>query len=119
MPDFSYAKITKLVVHFAGNKAREEGTEVSANVLADIGSEMNQTLASIFLEPFKKDEYYQFTHETDLDFNEVRTFAANMFVAEEEFLDESKKILEHLYSETTHPNIKGAMFGFSLLRVAL
>lgn len=29
-----------------------------------------------------------------------------MFVAEEEFLDESKKILEHLYSETTHPNIK-------------
>ncbi|MFH5638429.1 hypothetical protein ACHI6R_15055, partial [Listeria monocytogenes] len=22
MPDFSYAKITKLVVHFAGNKAR-------------------------------------------------------------------------------------------------
>lgn len=54
MPDFSYTKITKLVVHFAGNKAREEGTEVSANVLADIGSEMNQTLASIFLEPFKK-----------------------------------------------------------------
>ncbi|EPF3807896.1 nucleoid-associated protein [Listeria monocytogenes] len=106
MPDFSYAKIMKLVVHFAGNKAREEGTEVSANVLADIGSEMNQTLASIFLEPFTKDEYYQFTHETDLDFNEVRTFAANMFVAEEEFLDESKKILEHLYSETTHPNIK-------------
>ncbi|EGR8611474.1 nucleoid-associated protein, partial [Listeria monocytogenes] len=52
MPDFSYTKITKLVVHFAGNKAREEGTEVSANVLADIGSEMNQTLASIFLEPF-------------------------------------------------------------------
>lgn len=63
MPDFSYAKITKLVVHFAGNKAREEGTEVSANVLQDIGSEMNQTLASIFLEPFTKDDYYQFSHE--------------------------------------------------------
>lgn len=88
-------------------------------MLADIGSEMNQTLASIFLEPFKKDEYYQFTHETDLDFNEVRTFASNMFVAEEEFLDESKKILEHLYSETTHPILKVAMSGFSLLRAAL
>lgn len=45
-------------------------------------------------------------YEIDLDFNEVCIFVVNMFVVEDEFLDEFKKILEYLYSEIIYLNIK-------------
>lgn len=54
MADFSYANITKLVVHFVGNQAQEEGYEASQNVLTEISSELNFTLGRIFLKHLQK-----------------------------------------------------------------
>ncbi|WP_239257253.1 nucleoid-associated protein [Listeria ilorinensis] len=106
MPDFSYAKINQLVVHFVGNKAQEDGYEAASNVLSEIGSDLNFNLGTIFFEPFTKENYYHFTHESELSFNEVYTYSRNIFNDPEQFLEDSTSILKHLYSESTHPNIK-------------
>ncbi|WP_163654638.1 nucleoid-associated protein [Listeria sp. PSOL-1] len=106
MVDFSYAKIDRLVVHFVGNKAQEEGYEAAGNVLEEIHSELNVHLGAIFFAPFIEDKYYHFIHETELKFNEVYTYCQNIFNDPSYFLEDTVNILKHLYSESTHPNIK-------------
>lgn len=104
--DFTYAKIKKLAIHFVGNQAQEEGYEVAQNILTDFPEELNMTLLNIFLENFKADDYFHFAHETSLDFNEVYTYSQNIFADPSHFLEDTLNILKHLYSVSTHPNIK-------------
>ncbi|EUJ30265.1 hypothetical protein MFLO_10588 [Listeria floridensis FSL S10-1187] len=104
--ELTYAKLKQLAVHFVGNKAQEEGYEVSQNVLTEFSEELSQTLLSIFLDSFTKEEFFQFVHESDLNLNEVFTYSQNIFADDTHFLADSESILKHLYSESTHPNIK-------------
>lgn len=106
MVDFTYAKVKQLVVHFVGNKAQEEGYEVAKNGLTDISEDLNRTLISIFCDGFQDDDFFHFTHETSLDFNEVYTYSNNIFTDNTHFLEDTESIVKHLYSESTHPNIK-------------
>lgn len=106
MFDFTYAKIESLVVHHVGSVTLEEGYRLSENIIDDISEEMNERLKAIFLDVFTKQEYYQFTHENELKFNQLHVYAHNIFEDSVNFLEYSTGIVKNLYAVSSHPNIK-------------
>lgn len=105
--DIGATFLQKLIVHRVGNRAREEGTSLSARA-----SEVSEEVASIvvrnyFVGASDGGAHYQFHHESDLTLNEVRSFANQIFVDEGRFADASRAIAKHLYSKSTHPSIPG------------
>ncbi|MEM6347612.1 MAG: nucleoid-associated protein [Bacteroidota bacterium] len=106
MFDLSQARLTTLTVHRAGNKVRNEGV-LAAKDIYPLEEQTMQILEDFFLKPFKSDEFFKFSHETDLEMNEVYTYCRRIFErSRKEFVKESSNILTHLYQTSIHPHIK-------------
>ncbi len=106
MIDLSQARLTTLAVHKVGNKIRQEGYLASES-LFELDEDMSQALQDYFLTPFKAEEYFKFSHDTDLQFNEIYAFCKAIFEGDrEELLPQSVEILKHLYGCSGHPHIK-------------
>ncbi|MEM7656688.1 MAG: nucleoid-associated protein [Bacteroidota bacterium] len=106
MIDLSEARLTTLAVHKVGNKSRAEGI-VTAKELFPLDEDFTPILQDYFLLPFKSDAFYQFTHETDLKFNELYQYCRSLFEeSRETFIEHSINILQHLYKQSGHPSIK-------------
>lgn len=101
------AHITSLSIHRVGNKINNESYFLSEETYkAD--DELTPLLKEYFLKPFreKEENYFQFTHETDLEFHELYNISSKIFSATETIHEESKKITKHLYDQSLHPHIK-------------
>lgn len=106
MLKFSNVQIDQLAIHRVGNKHRAERNFISA-ALYDVNEYLQETLLNFFLKSFKRNqEWVRFRHATDLKYNEVYSFASNIFTDPANLLGESVNILEHLYRQSDHPNIK-------------
>ncbi|AIQ13803.1 nucleoid-associated protein [Paenibacillus durus] len=116
MIDFEELDLEQLVVHKIGNKMRDEGIEVSEQSHDLIEPGMKEVLLKFFLRPFREDNYYQFTHEGELDLNEVYFYTKKVFSDNREFYNESIRILKHLYEKSNHPNIKSGEFYMAYFR---
>jgi hypothetical protein len=101
------AQIESLSIHRVGNKSRSENMFLSQNT-TKLNDELNPLLKEFFLKPFreKEENYYQFAHEIDLEYNTLFTLASEMFNAPTNAHDISKKITTHLYEQSNHPHIK-------------
>lgn len=106
MIDFTGAKIDKLMIHGVGNKLREDGIIISQSCVSISGDSVYGLLGKYFFNQFKDNRVYNFTHETDLSYNEVYQFAKEAFANISRFEDSSQGIAKHLYEVSTHPNIK-------------
>ncbi len=107
MLDLSSARLTTLAVHKVGNKVRNEGVLASKELFALEEEHMTQILEDYFLKPFKAEEYFKFSHPSDLNMNEVYTYCRQMFTQpREDFLGISVHLLTHLYTQSAHPHIK-------------
>lgn len=116
MINFSDVRLGKTFVHKVGNKSREEGIKFSEDEL-QLGSElMKDLLLKYFLSPFKNEIFYNFSHSTDIELNEVYSFAAKIFEQPETLLEQSKNISRHLYEQSNHPKINGGEFYVVLLK---
>lgn len=110
MVDFSDVIIEKLVVHKVGNRGKDEGFMVSSD-LANISDEvLDKHLRKYFLSAFNMDNPYRFTHDADLNLNEVYAYVKKVFAEPLCFQEQSVNILKHLYDRSTHPNIKSGEF---------
>ena len=80
--------------------------------------ELRISLIKYFLQNFDgKEEAWSFTHEDDVKFNEISSYALEMFEGTD-FVDISKRVARHLYESSVHPNIKGGeLFVVNLLNV--
>lgn len=107
MIDVSQINIHQLVIHRVGSAARDEGVVVSEqrNDVSD-DEQLRTALTQYFVKPFKFDWFNRFTHEADLQLNEVYMFACRIFQQPQSFQEQSVHILNHLYSQSTHPQIK-------------
>ncbi|MCT4288129.1 nucleoid-associated protein [Elizabethkingia anophelis] len=109
--DFSNSTIFKSIAHEVGNKFRDEGIVYSDN---DIQLQDNDTqilFTRYLLSSFKEDEFYNFSHPTNLQMNEVYVYVSNIFQNPDEFIQQSKNIALHLYNESTHPKVnKGELY---------
>jgi hypothetical protein len=103
--DFTTAELRNLITHHVGNKLRDERINLS-NELTTFEDETEDYLLKYFLQAFRAEEFYSFTHSVKLDLNEVFTVAENLFSNPKSFIDASQSIAKLLYEQSMHPKIK-------------
>ena len=100
-------QIETLSIHRVGNKSRAEAIFLSENDYR-LNDEVTPLLKEYFFKPFreKEENYFQFTHEVDLDYNDMYNFSNEIFAHPDRAHAVSKKITKHLYEQSNHPHIK-------------
>lgn len=99
--------IASISLHRVGNKSRNEGILLSKEAFKP-DDELTPLLKEFFLKPFrdKEENYFQFTHETDLEFHELFMMVSKIFEAPETIHEHSKNIAKYLFDQSIHPHIK-------------
>ncbi|MCL9805895.1 nucleoid-associated protein [Flavobacterium amniphilum] len=99
--------IDNLSIHRVGNKSRNEAIFLSEQPYG-LNDEIMPLLKEFFFKPFRSSEenYYQFAHDVDLDYNEMYTLASEIFANPGNVHEVSKKITKHLFEQSNHPHIK-------------
>ena len=89
--------IENLSIHRVGNKSRNEALFLSEQPYG-LNDEIMPLLKEYFFKPFrdKEENYFQFAHEVDLEYNEMYTFATAVFNNPSEIHNVSKKITKHI-----------------------
>lgn len=107
MNDFGKAELTKLIIHQVGNKLLEDGVQLSgATIDLKEKPELVKILTSYFLSPFKEPVFYNFTHVSSLELNEIYSIVNDLFESTRGFVKKSKDIANILYEYSNHPKIK-------------
>lgn len=112
--EISNIEIKNCIIHRIGNKGREEDLLLSKHEL-DLDEKTRKQLNQFFLNSFRTDdEINQFTHDIDLQMNEVFVCSSNI-VAGEDFEKNSIGIAKHLFNQTMNPTIKNGDLFVTLL----
>ncbi len=101
------AQIESVSLHRVGNKSKNEPIFLSAEPFA-LNDEMSGLLKEYFFKPFreKEENYFRFSHEVDLEFNEVYMSVTQLFENTSKAHELSKKITSYLFEQSNHPHIK-------------
>lgn len=101
------AHISSLSIHRVGNKSRNEPIFLSTEPFK-LDDELTPLLKEFFLKPFrdKEENYYQFSHDVDLEFHELFKMASTVFAHPESVHVQSQKVARHLFDQSMHPHIK-------------
>ena len=73
-----YTKLTECILHVVGNKSEDEGLYLSEETIS-LDEETSQILQKYLLGQVTTDGYSQFWHESQLELNDVYTFAKQVF----------------------------------------
>jgi hypothetical protein len=109
MSEHEMARLEAMALHKVGNKSNEEGLVLS-NRIPEVNEVIRPLLLQYFLSPFKPAEYYNFTHPSDVNLNEVFHYAAAIFDDPGCFFEQSQNLARHLYHHSTHPKIRSGEF---------
>lgn len=104
-----------IILHKVGNKSRDEDIRFSKSPLKLDGF-VKELLLKYFLSPFKSEEYFNLTHESDLELNEVFSFVSKIFENPADIHQQSVHLARHLYEQSSHPKIKEGEFYVTYLR---
>ncbi len=101
------AQIESISLHQVGNKNKNEPIFLSAEPFA-LNDETTGLLKEYFFKPFreKEENYLRFTHEVDIEFNELNNIVNEIFTDPSSIHANSKKIAAHLFEQSNHPHIK-------------
>ena len=99
--------IDSLSIHRVGNKSRNENVFLSESTYS-LTDEIVPLLKEFFFRPFreKEENYFQFAHDVDLEYNEMFNLATEVFTNPSSVHELSKKITRHLFEQSNHPHIK-------------
>ncbi len=98
--------IAKIVAHRVGNK-NQGGRNFTSDTLLLLDEALEETLKNYFLKPFKQTaETYRFVHSVDMSYHSLNGIAKGIFEDDNTFLSGSVDVLNHLYEQSTHPQIK-------------
>lgn len=99
--------IDSLSIHRVGNKSRNENVFLSESTYS-LTDEIVPLLKEFFFRPFreKEENYFQFAHDVDLEYNEMFNLATEVFTNPSSVHEVSKKITRHLFEQSNHPHIK-------------
>ena len=100
-------QIDTLSIHRVGNKSRNEAIFLSESPFS-LNDEITPLMKEFFFKAFreKEENYYQFAHEVDLDYNDMFKYANEIFENPSSLHQVSKKITNHLFEQSNHPHIK-------------
>ncbi len=101
------AQIQSLSLHRVGNKSRNEAIFLS-NEPYKLNDEIVPLIKEFFFKPFreKEENYFQFAHEVDLEYNEMFVNSDLLFNDPARSHEISKRITKHLFEQSNHPHIK-------------
>ncbi|MAW94880.1 MULTISPECIES: nucleoid-associated protein [unclassified Leeuwenhoekiella] len=101
------AQIESLSIHRVGNKSRSEGAFLSKERY-QLNDEITPLIKEFFFKPFrdKEENYYQFVHESDLEFHELSNLVKSIFENPSRSHEVSVDIAKLLYEQSEHPHIK-------------
>lgn len=106
MLEVTDSKLTHYIVH-----GLEDALVFGEEVLPQPEVLLEAAFTQLAFSKIRVEQQYEFFHESNLELNEVYTFAKNIFQDDHRFLEESKHIATHLHSVSNHPNInKGDLF---------
>lgn len=99
--------IENLSIHRVGNMQKGENIFLSKSPYA-LNDEISAILKEYFLKPFreKEENYFCFTHEVDLEFNELFTISQGIFNNPNTLHSHSLRIAQLLFERSQHPHIK-------------
>ncbi|WP_018478584.1 nucleoid-associated protein [Pontibacter roseus] len=106
MSDKTQVRLNRLAVHRVGNKAKDEGVIISKELVDLRDEQLSSLLTNYFIAPFKQEEFFRFTHTSDIALNEMFAYSALMFAEPHNFLEYSVHVLNHLYEQSDHPKVK-------------
>lgn len=114
MLDFSNAQLDQTIVHYVGMSDSDDLT--LSNETLDVSNELlGNLLRDYFLSNFKSNGFYSFTHDNNIELNELFSYCSSFFEGSKDFVELSKEIARHLKHVSTHPNIKdGELYVVSL-----
>lgn len=111
MTGFDSVVLREVIVHKVGNPTRGEDLKLSQNVLTLNDELVKGMLTKYFLHSFNENEYYRFTHISDINLNEVYSYVTKLFEEPDSFVATSSLIARFLYSKSTHAKVKeGEMY---------
>lgn len=110
MLDVSNVSLKNIIVHNIGNKHLEERLTLSKGILRLEEDIIKELLLKYFLSPFKRPVYYNFSHESNLELNDVFASVKDIFTAPGSFYIQSLNVAKHLYEKSDHPQIKRGEF---------
>lgn len=100
------AQLTKCIIHKVGNKFNDTKNAFSDEVVNFDEATYNLILPYL-LKPFTKvSESYRFHHHSDVGLNEINTYCDQIFDEQNNFVDVSKHILNHLFEQSNSAQIK-------------
>jgi len=96
-------QIEEMYIHRVGNKCRNEGVFLSEDP-HEITDEIRPLLKEFFLKPFreKDEQYFKFSEGSELEY----LFDRHFFERDMTYSSFQDLLIEHLYSQGTHPHIK-------------
>ncbi len=113
-------QIESVSLHRVGNKNKGEQIFLSREPYAP-DDETTGLLKEYFFRPFreKEENYFRFTNEADIEFNEVYKIVSDIFSDPSSSHGNSKKLAAHLFEQSNHPHIKSGEVYVSYLRDVL
>ena len=105
MIDFTNLSLKGLAIHFVGSKTEEEGLRISPELTRLDKENVLGQLLDTWIKPLPKEDFYRFTHATDLKMNEVYGYCGDVFEDPGQLLTASVKMVKHLYEQSHHPRI--------------
>ncbi len=106
MLKFTNIQVKEIVAHQVGNKNRNEKCFTSGGSLL-LDENLEATLTKYFLKPFRQiSETYRFVHSTDMSYHLMNGISQKIFLNNDDFYSNTIEILNHLYNQSNHPQIK-------------
>jgi hypothetical protein len=101
------SRLEHLSIHRVGNKSRNESMFLSQDPY-EVSDELMPLVKEYFLKAFrdKEENYYQFTHDADLEFHELYNLVTKGFKNPDLLHEISKDITTHLFNQSKHQHIK-------------
>lgn len=106
---FNEAALDGIVLHKVGNKSREEDVRISKAPL-NLDDSIKPLLMHYFLSSFKSEEYYNLTHDSDIELNAVYSYVSKIFDDPTALYEQSINLAKHLYDQSSHPKINAGEF---------
>lgn len=100
------ASISKAILHKVGNKFNSTKNAFSEQEL-EFDEVSYDLMLGYLLRPFGSlVESYRFNHHSNINLNEINTYATQMFADESNFIDLSKHVVTHLFEQSNSAQIK-------------
>lgn len=100
------ASISKCIIHKVGNKFNSTKNAFSESLL-EFDEASYELLLPYLLRPFGSiAETYRFNHHSNIELNEINSYASQLLADDTDFIDVSKHVVNHLFEQSNSAQIK-------------